>query len=472
MSEASPPNKTAILAIVMISYLMIVLDISIVITGLPRIRDSLGFSAADLSWVQTSYTLAFGGLLLLGARAGDILGRRRMFILGMMVFIAASMAIGMAQSAAWMVVARAIQGVGSAILAPSTLALLTTNFTEGRERTHAVGLYGTTAGIGASIGLVLGGILADWLSWRVGFFINLPIGLAMIWGARRHFKETERHSGQFDLLGAVTSTLGMSALVYGLVRSAHAGWGDRLTLSALTVGILLMALLVTNEWFAKQPIMPLRLFNNRERATAYTARLLFLGAMVGFFFFSTQYLQGVLGFSPSQAGMAFLPTTLPQFLCGLLVSRLSHRFGNGPVLGLGLFMTMLGMAWLSLVSDQSSYLTGIALPMVVIGIGQGFTLSPLTIAGIAGVGGKDAGAASGLVNAAHQLGGSLGLAVLVVVFSSVNSAQLDAKALLAHRIAASFTGSTVMLALALFLVFVLIIRRPKPTVCNALPQEA
>ena len=233
MPDKAQPQGNAVLAIIMISYLMIVLDASIVITGLPRIRESLGFSAADLSWVQTAYTLAFGGLLLLGARAGDILGRRRMFILGMTVFTMASMAIGLAQSATWMVVARAIQGLGAAILAPSTLALLTTNFAEGRQRTQAVGLYGTTAGIGASIGLVLGGVLADWLSWRVGFFINLPIGLMMIWGALRYFKETERHSGQFDLLGAVTSTLGMTALVYGLVRSAQSGWNDSLTLSSL-----------------------------------------------------------------------------------------------------------------------------------------------------------------------------------------------------------------------------------------------
>ncbi|HVI49801.1 MAG TPA: MFS transporter [Candidatus Sulfotelmatobacter sp.] len=472
MVAASQPNKTAILAIVMISYLMIVLDTSVVITGLPRIKDSLGFSPANLSWVQTAYTLAFGGLLLLGARVGDLMGRRRMFIIGMVIFTTASMAIGLAQSAAWMVAARAVQGAGSAILAPSTLALLTTSFAEGRERTRAVGLYGTTAGIGASVGLVLGGILADWLSWRVGFFINLPIGLAMIWGARRYFHETERHSGQFDLLGAVASTLGMTALVYGLVRAAHVGWKDGQALSALGAGVVLIALLLINEAFAKQPIMPLRLFNSRERAGAYAARLLFLGAMVGFFFFLTQYLQGVLGLRPSQAGMAFLPTTLPQFLAGLLVSRLSHRFGNGPVLSVGLLLTMLGMAGLSLVTDHSSYAIGVALPLVVIGIGQGFTLSPLTVAGIAGVRGQDAGAASGLVNAAHQLGGSLGLAVLVVVFSSAAPVHLEGKTLLAHRIAAAFTGSTIMLAMALAATLLLIVHRPKTAVCAALPQEA
>lgn len=453
----SSPHREAVLAIVLVSYLMIVLDISIVITALPKIQQSLSFSATGLTWIQNAYTLAFGGLLLLGARAGDILGRRRMFIIGLTLFTATSLAIGLAQSPAWLLCARALQGVGAAILAPSTLALLSTNFPEGPERTRAVGLYGATAGVGASIGLVLGGIIADWLSWRVGFFINLPIGIALILGALRYIKESERHSGQFDLPGAVSSALGMSTLVYGMVRSATTGWSDRLTVASLTTGALLIVFLVWNESRAKQPIMPLRLFASRERTGAYTARILFLGAMVGFWFFTTQFLQGVLGFSPFQAGLAFLPTTRPNFAAAITVPKLTRRFGNGRVLAGGLALTLIGMAWLSHVSVDTPYFTGVALPMILIGLGQGCTLSPLTVAGIAGVPAEDAGAASGLVNVAHQLGGSLGLGILVVVFAAAESSVLSAGGLLAHRIAASFTAGTVMLMLAFVVVLLLIV---------------
>ena len=450
-------SQAPVLAIILISYLMIVLDISIVITGLPKIRDSLHFSTAELSWVQNAYTLTFGGLLLLGARAGDILGRRRMFIAGLGLFTVASFFIGIAQSPAWLLTARAIQGVGAAILAPSTLALLSTNFAEGQERTRAIGYYGATAGIGASLGLVLGGIFADALSWRVGFFVNLPIGVALMLGARRYLVETERRPGRFDVAGAISSTLGMTALVYGLVRFAATGGHDALTFTALAAGVLLLAYLVFNEWRAPQPIMPLRLFASRERAGAYAARVLFLGAMVGFWFFTTQFMQGVLGFSPFAAGVAFLPTTLPNFAAALAVPKLTQRFGNGRLLAGGLALALIGMAWLAQVSADTSYLIGVALPMVMIGIGQGATLSPLTVAGIAGVAREDAGAASGLVNAAHQLGGSLGLGVLVVVFAAAGGDALEGHALLAHQISAAFTAGAVMLALALVLVVRLIV---------------
>lgn len=455
---AFPSHRIPVLAIVLVSYLMTVLDVSIVITALPKIERGLGFSATELTWVQSAYTLTFGGLLLLGARAGDILGRRRMFMTGLAIFTTASLVIGLTQSAAWLLGARAIQGVGAAILAPSTLALLSTNFPEGPERTRAVAYYGATAGIGTSIGLVLGGILADWLSWRVGFFINLPIGVALMLGAQRYLKETERHSGQFDLAGALSSTLGMTSLVYGIVRSASAGWSDSFTIAALTAGAVLIVFFVLNEWRAKQPIMPLRLFASSERTGAYSARSLFYGGMLGFWFFTTQFLQGVSGFSPFEAGVAFLPMTLVNFGMALAVPKLTQRFGNAHLLAGGLAITVIGMAWLSCVSADIPYLTGIALPMVLIGVGQGMTLSPLTVAGIAGVAAEDAGAASGLVNVTGQVGGSLGLSVLSVVFAAAGSGTLDGRALLAHRIAGSFTAGTAMLALALALVYTLIVR--------------
>src|SRR3954452_18412731 len=221
-----PLRKGPILAIVLASYTMIVLDISIVITALPQIHSGLGFSPVALSWVQNAYLLAFGGLLLLGARAGDLLGRRRMFVLGLGLFTAASVAVGTAQSEGWLIAARAAQGVGAAILAPSTLALLQTSFTEGAERTRAVAYYAAVAGVAATVGLVVGGIFAGWLSWRVGFFINAPIGIALMLAAPRVLPETEPRRGQADVSGALASTLGMTALVFGIVRSADAGWGD------------------------------------------------------------------------------------------------------------------------------------------------------------------------------------------------------------------------------------------------------
>lgn len=459
-----PARRTAVLAIVLVSYLMIVLDISIVITALPKIHDSLGFSATGLSWVQNAYTLCFGGLLLLGARAGDILGRRRMFTVGLAIFTAASLAIALAQSPAWLLAARAVQGIGAAILAPSTLALLTANFPAGPERTRAVAYYGAVAGVGASLGLVLGGLLTDWISWRAGFFINVPIGIVMILAAYRYLTETERRHGTFDLSGAFSSTLGMSALVYGTVRAATAGWSDPVTIAALAAGVVLLALLIVNEGRAKQPIMPLRLFASRERAGAYGARILFLGAMMGFWFFITQYLQRVMGYSPLQAGLAFLPMTLANFTVAVAVPRLTHRFGNARLLAGGLTVTLVGMAWLSQLSADTAYVSGIALPMILIGIGQGATLSPLTSSGIAGVAPEDAGAASGLVNVAHQLGGSLGLGVLVVVFAAAGSDALGARALLAHRVAVSLTAGSAMLALALVLVVTLIVLPAKQDV--------
>jgi EmrB/QacA subfamily drug resistance transporter len=451
-------HRTAVLAVVLVSYLMIVLDISIVITALPQLHDDLGFSATGLSWVQNAYLLAFGGLLLLGARAGDLLGRRRVFIAGLGLFTAASLGIGLAQSPAMLLLARAVQGVGAATLAPSTLALLTTSFPAGPERTRAIGYYGATAGVGASLGLVLGGVLIDLISWRVGFFLNVPIGIAMMLAAPRVLPETERRSGRFDVAGALSSTAGMVALVYGLVRSAEAGWSDPLTVGTLVAGVVLLALFVLNEWRAAQPIMPLRLFASRERTGAYLGRLLFLGGMLGFWFYVTQYLQGVLGFSPLETGFAFLPTTVVNFAVALAVPWLTRRLGNARLLAGGILVAAIGMAWLSRVSADSSYLTGVALPMLLIGAGQGGVLAPITAAGVAGVAPEDAGAASGLVNVFHQIGGSLGLGILVTVFAAAGSAALDGRDLLAHQIGAALAGGAVLLALAFVVVLALVVR--------------
>ncbi|HEY2072410.1 MAG TPA: MFS transporter, partial [Gaiellaceae bacterium] len=294
--------RSRLLAVILGSYLMIVLDVSIVINALPRIHHALGFSATGLSWVQNAYTLSFGGLLLLGARAGDILGRRRMFIAGITLFSLASLAGGLAQSADWLIAARTVQGMGAAVAAPSTLTLLMTSFPEGRERNRAVAYYAAVASGGGSVGLVLGGILTSWLSWRWGLFVNVPIGALLVFAAPRVLPETERRTGHFDLAGALTSTGGMTSIVYGIVRAATAGWGDAITVAALAGGALLLGLFVVVERRAAQPITPLRLFSSRERVGAYVARIFFVGAIFGVFFFLTQFLQGVFGFSPIEAG--------------------------------------------------------------------------------------------------------------------------------------------------------------------------
>jgi EmrB/QacA subfamily drug resistance transporter len=462
-------NRTMVLGIILATYLMIVLDASVVITALPSIHESLHFSAADLSWVQSAYALTFGGFLLLGARAGDVLGRRTVFVLGIGVFTFASFWAGLAQSPAELLTARAVQGLGGAVAAPSTLALLTINFPEGHERTRALAAYSAVAGAGGSVGLVLGGLLTDLISWRAAMFINVPVGALLMWLAPRYLAETEPRPSHFDVAGAITSTLGMTALVYGFVRAAAQGWGDPGTMGSFAAGVVLLAAFVLNERRASHPITPLRLFASRERAGAYAARMLVVGGMFSMFFFLSQYLQGVRDYSPLRAGVAFLPMTLVMFSMVRAVPRLALRMGNAQLLTTGIALAATGMLWLSRLGEDTAFFPSIALPLVLMGIGMGAALTPLTAAGIAGVEPEDAGAASGLVNAAHQLGGSLGLSVLVTVFTAGGHAAAHpqgathagaARFALAHAVSASLTGSAVLLTLALTIV-VLVVRRAR-----------
>jgi EmrB/QacA subfamily drug resistance transporter len=451
------PNRFAVLAIVLACYLMIIVDVSVVITALPDIHKALHFSPEGLSWVQSAYALTFGGLLLLGARAGDILGRRRVFVAGIALFTAASLVAGLAQSPTWLLTARAVQGVGAAIAAPSTLALLVVTFRDGAERTRAIAWYSAVAGAGGSLGLVLGGVLTQWVSWRAGLFINVPIGIALVCLAPRFLPETAREPGRFDLPGAVLSTLGMSAVVYGFVRAASDGWGDRLTVASFVAGVVLLAGFVANERRAAQPITPLRLFASRERSGAYAARVLVVSGMYAMFFFVTQYFQGAKGFTPLEAGAAFLPMTVLVFSMVQVVPRLAPRIGSTRLLAAGLLVAVAGMAWLSRLGPGTAYFPQIALPLLLVGAGMGTALTPLTSAGMAGVASDDAGAASGVVNTAHQLGGALGISVLVSVFAAAGGGANTAT--LAHAVSRSVTGSVVFLAAGL-LVVVLVIARP------------
>ncbi len=456
-------NPTIILAIILATYLMIILDATVVITALPDIHRALHFSSTGLSWVQNVYTLTFGGLLLLGARAGDILGRRRVFVAGIALFTVASLLGGLAESASWLLAARAVQGIGAAIAAPSTLALLQVSFDEGPERTRAVGAYSAVAGGGGSVGLVLGGMLTTWISWRWGLFINVPIGIVMILLAPRYLPETERKPGRFDLAGAATSTIGMTSLVYGFVRAASSGWTDPITLASFLLSGVLLTSFVITERRAEQPITPLHLFASRQRSGAYITRMLVVSGMFAMFFFMTQYFQGVLGYSPLLSGLAFLPVTAVMFGVVRVVPRLVPRFGTQRLLAGGVLVALVGMAWLSRLGPTTPFFPQIVLPMALLGIGIGSALVPLTTAGIAGVDAEDAGAASGLVNVAQQLGGLArprhpdhrvrrGQPPRGGPPSAGTSVRTQAQITLAHAVSTSLKGSAIFLALGLVVV--------------------
>ncbi|HEX4016644.1 MAG TPA: MFS transporter [Frankiaceae bacterium] len=467
--------------LILTCQLMIILDASVVITALPNIHHALHFSATGLSWVQNAYTLSFGGLLLLGARAGDILGRRRVFVAGIAVFTLASLMGGLAQSASWLLISRAVQGTAAAIAAPSTLALLMMTFTSGRERARAVGFYSSVSGAGSSVGLVLGGLLTNLLSWRWGFFINVPVGIALVALAPRYLPETEPRPGRFDLTGAITSTLGMTAIVYAFVRAASDGWADRGTIASFVAGAALLGAFLMTEMRAEQPITPLRLFADRSRAGSYLARLLILGGMFSFFFFISQYLQGVRDYSPLKAGVAFLPMTVLMFTMVQVVPKLSIRLSNIQLMAGGVGLAVTGMTWLSRLDAHTQYFPQIALPMMLLGSGIGVALIPLTAASIDGVSERDAGAASGLVNVAQQIGASVGLAVMVTIFGAASrssarhpladvTAQTSAQHGLAHAVGSALTGSSVFLAVAFTVIVVLVRRRPNPPVALAEPE--
>ena len=442
------PRRGLLLAIILTGYLLVLVDVSIVMVALPHVRDELHFSATALSWVQNAYTLAFGGMLLLGARVGDLVGRRTTFITGIGIFTVASLVVGLAQSPAMLIAARAVQGLGAATLAPATLALLSTAFPEGTERHRAMAAYGALGGIGVTIGLLLGGVFTDVLSWRVGFFINVPFGVAAMLAAPRFLPATAGRPGRVGVVGAVSSTLGAAALVFGIVHSAEAGWGDAATLVALVAGVVLLGLFVAGQARAEQPILPLRLFADRERAGAYAARFLFNGALLSSFYFLTLYLQGVSGYTLLKAGVAFLPQTLTAFAVASAVPALTRRLRGPLVAVIGTAAMVVTTAWLSRLGTHTAYLTGIALPMLFYGAAQGLSLSSLTTAGMAGVAHDDAGVAGGLVNVAHHLGGALGLGILTTLFASAGPAGAGPRELLADRVDLAFTGGIVLAALA------------------------
>ncbi|MBT2477241.1 MFS transporter [Streptomyces sp. ISL-94] len=400
--------------------LMVVLDITIVNIALPHIQTALDFSTESLSWVVNAYTLAFGGLLLLGGRAGDILGRKRVFIFGVLLFGVASLLGGLAQNAGQLMAARALQGVGGAIASPTALALITTTFREGPARNRAFGVFAGVSAGGGAIGLLAGGVLVEWLNWRWVLFVNVPIALAIALLGSRVIRESERHPGHFDFPGALLGTGGMVALVYGFIRASQEGWRDGWTLGSFGAAVVLLTLFVLNERRSPQPITPLHMFADRNRAGTYGIMLFLACAIFGMFFFLTLFVQNVLGFSPLRAGLAFLPVSVMVALAAATASQLLPKYGPKPFMVAGALCCAAGLAWLTLTDIHSTYLGSIFGPILLFGTGMGLQFVSLTLMALSNVPDRESGAASGLLNSMQQVGGSLGLSILVTVFGTAS----------------------------------------------------
>jgi EmrB/QacA subfamily drug resistance transporter len=441
---AGPGRRRLGLALVVIAtaQLMVVLDATIVNVALPHIQHALGFSGSGLEWVVNAYALTFGGLLLLGGRAGDILGRRRVLIAGIIVFSAASLLGGFATTEAWLLGARALQGVGGAIVAPAALSLIATTFPEGPPRNRAMGVYAAMSIGGAAVGLIAGGLLTTYASWRWVFFVNVPIGIAVALMAPRALEESERNRGRFDLPGAITGTLGLVALVYGLTNAATspngvAHWHDAKVVSSLAAAVVLLVTFVLIEARSRHALMPLRIFRNRNRSGALLIMLCVGTAMFGMFFFLSLFVQTVWGYSALKAGVAYLPMVGMIMLMAGVSSQLVPRIGARPLLLAGSAITAGGMFWLSQINEHSTYAGGLLGPMMVTAAGLGMLFMPLTLVALSKVEDRDTGLASSLLNTGQQVGGSIGLALLgtvawTVVANSIHS-QVSAAAAAAAK---------------------------------------
>jgi EmrB/QacA subfamily drug resistance transporter len=416
-----PPDASraaAGLAIVLVAQLMLVLDATVVNVALPAIDTDLGFGPASLSWVLNAYTLAFGGLLLLGGRLGDVFGRLRAFEVGLAVFTVASALGGLAQTPGQLVAARTLQGVGAALAAPSVLALLTTSAPDEAARNRAFALFGAVSSGGASIGLLLGGLLTDVGSWRWTLFINVPLGVAVLVLARRFVAETRRRPGSFDVVGALTATFGAVSLVWALIGTPEHGWTSARTLGGFALGLVLLAVLARTEVKHPHPMVQPHLVRSRSRVAALAVMALVVGANLSMFFLVVQYVQRVLGFGPLAAGVAFLPFSLGIFAISRVSPRLMARFGARTMLMVGTAALTLGYAWLSTIGTTDTYFAAVFGPMVIAGLATGLVFMPLTATVLAGVEPEHAGSASGLLQTTQQLGSAVGVAAIVSVYAA------------------------------------------------------
>jgi EmrB/QacA subfamily drug resistance transporter len=455
------------LVVIAVAQLMVVLDVAIVNVALPSIQHALRFSATDLEWVANAYGIAFGGLLLLGGRAGDLFGRLRMFIIGTILFAAGSLAGGLATTTTFLIVARAGQGVGAAIVAPAALSLLADTFAEGPKRNRALGVYSGISAAGGALGLVLGGVITTYLSWRWILFVNVPIGLLLALVAPRVLVAVKGQPGRLDLPGAISVTAGATVLVYGLSRAATHGWDDSLTVTTLAAAAALLLAFLVIEFVSPQPLMPFGIFGNRNRSGAYLLSLAVGAVLSGMLFLLTLYVQNVLGFSPLQAGFAFLPTAVGVAVGAGVTSRLMGRIKPQAPMALGALLVAIGLFWLSGVTVHAAYTEAVLGPLLVLSLGLGQIFVSTSVVGISGVKPHESGLASALLNVGRQLGGSLGIAIMGTVATTVTKDHLAAgpltHAAVNHALTVGFGSAfrlAALIALAGCAIALATVRRP------------
>jgi EmrB/QacA subfamily drug resistance transporter len=404
-----------VLLIIAGAQLMVVLDATIVNIALPTMGDYFHKSQTSMTWALNAYTLAFGGLLLLGGRSGDILGRRRMFVIGLGLFTLGSLAGGLSTSFPELLGGRVVQGIGGAIASPTALSLITTSFAAGAERTRAFAVYAAVSGAGAAIGLLLGGILTEYLSWRWVLFVNVPIGVVLMVGAFLYLSESERHIGRFDIVGALLSIGGMVGVVYGFIHAASDGWSNGLTVTSIIVGVALLLAFFGFERQSKDPMLPLRVVSDRNRGGSYLVMLIVGAGMFGMFYFVTYFVQQVMGFSALRSGFAFLPVAFVIGITSQAMTKLMPRLGPKPLITFGAVLLTAAMFWYSTVNASSGYWDKFFPGMIIMAIGMGCIFVPLTSVAVAGVDATDSGVASAMLNVGQQVGGSIGLSVLATV---------------------------------------------------------
>jgi EmrB/QacA subfamily drug resistance transporter len=465
MSSSVTANKWLVLVIVCLAQFMVILDATIVNVALPSIQRGLDFSAGDLQWVINAYTLLFGGFLLLGGRAADLLGRKRLFVAGVAVFTVASLINGLAQSSGMLIAGRALQGLGGALVAPAALSIITTTFTDGQERTRALGVWSGIAAGGGAIGLILGGVLTDLLSWEWIFFVNVPVGIGALLATLRWVPESRGEVGHraFDIAGAASVTGGLVVLVYAIVKAQDFGWGSARTLGLGAVAIALLAAFIAIEQRGRHPLMRLGIFRIRALATANLSMLLVASGLFSMFFFASLYVQQILGYGPLKAGVAFLPITAGIVVGAGIAQQLIKSLGVRWLTVLGLVIATGGMILLTGLPVNGSYVSDLLLGLVPMSIGMGLAFVPITLMATSGVDAEDSGLASGLFNTAQQVGGSLGLAVLSTLATNHTTGALgDGVAPPLAQVEGfqiAFVGAAILLAAGAVLMVALLRRR-------------
>jgi EmrB/QacA subfamily drug resistance transporter len=441
-------NPWVILVLVCLAQFMVVLDATVVNVALPSIQQDLGLSEANLQWIVNAYALVFGGFLLLGGRAGDLLGRKRLFLAGVVVFTAASLLDGLAVSSGMLIASRAMQGLGAAFISPAALSIISTTFAEGKERGKALGVWAAIASGGSAVGLVLGGVLTEALSWPWIFFINVPVGTAAFLLSLRLIPESvdEHAHRSFDVAGAVTATGGLMLLVYAIVKAQEDGWTSGLTLGTFAVAAILLGSFILVELRAKAPLVRLDIFRVRTLTAANVVMFLVASGLFAMFFFNSLYIQRVLGYGPLKAGLAFLPFTAGIMISAGLASQFAPRIGVRPVAIAGMLVTTLGLALLMRIPVDGGYAADVLPSILLTSLGMGAVFVPLTLVATTGLADADQGLASGLFNTSQQIGGALGLAVLATISASKGG---ETSAQLVHGFHWAFAGSAAFVLAAL-----------------------